>query len=149
MPIFLPVPNGLDYCSFKEALNSGRVSSLILFFFLKVALFVLESESESCSVVSDSLTHGLWPSRLLCSWNSPGKNTGVGSHSFLQEIFLTQRSNLGLLHYRQILYHLSHRRSSGKPLGPMNVQIHFKIRFFKSKKKVTTGILVGISLNLY
>ena len=35
----------------------------------------------SRSVVSDSLQpHGLWPARLLCSWNSPGKNTGVGSH---------------------------------------------------------------------
>ena len=31
-----------------------------------------------------------------------------GSHSFLQGIFPTQRLNLGLLHYRQILYYLSH-----------------------------------------
>ena len=32
----------------------------------------------SHSVVSDSLRpHGLWPARLLCPWNSPGKNTGV------------------------------------------------------------------------
>ena len=36
-----------------------------------------------------------------------GKNTGVGCYSLLQGIFLTQGSNLGLLHYRQILYHLS------------------------------------------
>ena len=28
--------------------------------------------------------------RLLCLWNSPGKNTGVGSHSFLQGIFPTR-----------------------------------------------------------
>ena len=41
----------------------------------------------------------------------PGKNTGVGSHSFLQGICLTQRSNPGLLHYRQILYYLSHQAS--------------------------------------
>ena len=39
------------------------------------------------------------------------KNTGVGSHSLLQGIFLTQGLNLGLLHCRQILYHLSHRGS--------------------------------------
>ena len=39
------------------------------------------------------LPHGLEPTRLLCPWNSPGKNTGVGCHSFLQGIFLTQRSN--------------------------------------------------------
>ena len=43
--------------------------------------------------------------RLLCLWDSPGKNTGVGSHSLLQGIFLTQGLNLGLLHGRQILYH--------------------------------------------
>ena len=41
----------------------------------------------------------------------PGKNTRVGSHSLLQGFFLTQGSNLGLLHYRQILYHLSHQGS--------------------------------------
>ena len=34
--------------------------------------------------------YGLWPARLLCPWNSPGKNTGVGSHSLLQGIFPTQ-----------------------------------------------------------
>ena len=38
------------------------------------------------------------PSRLLCPWNFPGKNTGVGCHFLLQGIFLTQGSNLHLLH---------------------------------------------------
>ena len=51
------------------------------------------------------------PFRLLCLWDSPGKNTGVGSHSLLQEISPTQRSNPGLPHVRQILYHLSHQGS--------------------------------------
>ena len=41
----------------------------------------------------------------------PGKNTGVGSLSLLQEIFPTQGSNPGLPHCRQILYHLSHQGS--------------------------------------
>ena len=41
----------------------------------------------SYSVVSDSLwPHGLEPTRLLCSWDSPSKNTGVGRHSLLQGI---------------------------------------------------------------
>ena len=41
--------------------------------------------SVSCSVVSNPLRpHGLQPTRLLCSWDSPGKNTGAGSHSLLQ-----------------------------------------------------------------
>ena len=39
----------------------------------------------SHSVVSDSLwSHGLEPTRLLCPWDSPGKNTGVGCHFLLQ-----------------------------------------------------------------
>ena len=44
----------------------------------------------------------------VCPWDSPGKNTGVGSHSLLQGIFLT---NPGLQHCRHILYHLSHQGS--------------------------------------
>ena len=63
-----------------------------------------------CSVVSNSLwPHGLLPTRLLCPWNFPGKNTGVGCHFLLQGIFLTQGSNphlLCLLHWQvDILYH--------------------------------------------
>ena len=60
-----------------------------------------QSESASHSVVSDSL----WPHGLY----SPGQNTGVGSLSFLQGIFPTQGSNLGLLHCKQILYQLSRK----------------------------------------
>ena len=58
------------------------------------------------SVVSNSLRpRGLQPARLLCPWDSPDKNTGVGCHSHLQQIFPTQGSNphlLCLLHCRQI-----------------------------------------------
>ena len=68
-----------------------------------------KSESVSYSVMSDSLqAHGLQPARLLCPWNSPGKNTGVGYHALLQGIFPTQGSKPGLPHCRQILYHLSY-----------------------------------------
>ena len=66
----------------------------------------------SHSLVSNALQpHGLQHARLLCLWNSPGKNTGVGCHFLLQGIFQTQGSNLGLLKLRQILYHLSHQGS--------------------------------------
>ena len=42
----------------------------------------------SRSVVSDSLrSYGLQPTRLLCPWDSPGKNTGVGCHALLQGMF--------------------------------------------------------------
>ena len=67
----------------------------------------------------------------------PGKpkNTGVGSLSLLQWIFLTQELNWGLLHCRQILYQLSCQRSPsevpgfvitklGLDSGPLFVRIH-------------------------
>ena len=46
--------------------------------------------------------------------DSPGKNTGVGCHALLQEIFPTQGWNPGLPHYKEILYRLSHQ-GSGEP----------------------------------
>ena len=65
--------------------------------------------SSVASLVSDAL-QPLWTIalRLLCPWDYPGKNTGVGRHFLLKGIFLTQRSNLRLLcllHGRWILYH--------------------------------------------
>ena len=72
--------------------------------------------TQSCSILCDPMDRG--PARLLCPWNSPGHNTGVGSHSLLQVIFLTQGSNPGHSHCRQILYCLSHQ---GSPF--LNVQI--------------------------
>ena len=57
------------------------------------------------SVVSNTLQpHGPQPTRLLCPWDFPSKNTGLGFHALLQEICLTQGSNPRLLSYRQILY---------------------------------------------
>ena len=44
--------------------------------------------------------HGLEPARLLCPWDSPGKNTGVGCHALLQGIFLTQGWNPHLIHWQ-------------------------------------------------
>ena len=66
-----------------KPLSGGRVLALLLF---------------SHQVMSNSLRpHGLWPARLLCPWDFPGKNTGVGCHFLLQGIFLTQGLNTGLL----------------------------------------------------
>ena len=54
-------------------------------------LYFSKNESVSHSVMSESLwPYGLQPTRLLCPWDPPGKNTRVGSHSVLQGIFLTQ-----------------------------------------------------------
>ena len=63
------------------------------------------------AVVSDSVTYGLQPARLLCPWNSPGKNTGVDCHALLQGIFPIQGSNPCLLR-------LLHWKVSSSPLAP-------------------------------
>ena len=49
----------------------------------------------------------------FCLWDFPGRKTGVGCHFFLQEIFQTQESNPGLLHWRLILYGLSQQGVTG------------------------------------
>ena len=70
-------------------------------------IIYMEVWSVSHSVVPDSLwLHGLQPTRLLCPWDFPSKDTGLGCHFLLQGIFPNQGSNPGLLHYRQILYQL-------------------------------------------
>ena len=67
------------------------------------------------------------------------KNTGVGSLSLLQQIFLTQESNKGLLHCRWILYQLSYQGSPqmlawlliiNKPLkGELQCKNKFSLNF--------------------
>ena len=85
----------------------------------------VESESVSYSVLSDSFRPpGLQPTRLLCPWNSPSKSTAVGCHFLLQGTFLTQGSNPGLLHCRQIFfffYCLSHQGSPYNHLGNFKI----------------------------
>ena len=61
---------------------------------------------------------------FFTSWaNREVKNTGVGSLSLLQGIFLTQELNRGLLYYRQILYPLSYQ-------GSLILKKHFMILWY-------------------
>ena len=71
----------------------------------EVKLLVVQSCLTLCDPVDCS------PPGSSVHGDSPGKNTGVGSHTLLQGIFPTQGLNPGLLHCRQILYHLSHQGS--------------------------------------
>ena len=83
---------------------------------------------------------GLWPTRLLCPWDSPGKNTGVGCHDLLQAFFPTQGSNPCLL---SLLY----RQAYSIPLChltavPMSLhKTKTKTRLKKKKKKECTHAL--------
>ena len=57
------------------------------------------------------MSDSLWPHRLYSPWNSPGQNIGVSNLSLPQGIFLTQGSNPGIPHCRQILYQLHYKGS--------------------------------------
>ena len=81
------------FCFFKKYLVSC-VMSAIFYMLSRISHFKykdrLKKETVSCLVMSDSLQPcGLLPTRLLCPWDSPGRNTGVGCHSLLQRIFPT------------------------------------------------------------
>ena len=84
------------FCGY--VLHILQISYLFLYFV---------SSGETCvvfSVVPDVLwPYVLWPAGLLCPWDSPGTNTGVGFHFLSQAIFLTQGLNphfLCLLHWQ-------------------------------------------------
>ena len=65
---------------------SFQISVFIFFRYIpksRIAGLYGSSSSISCSVVSNSLRpFGLWPARLLCPWDSPGKNTEVDCIAF-------------------------------------------------------------------
>ena len=87
---------------------------------------------ECCAVLSCSVCWTLRSpcARLLCPWNFPGKNTGVGCYFLLQRIFLTQGSNpclLHLLHWQECSLPLV---SPGKPLVCDELIFFFKFIYF-------------------
>ena len=119
-------------CAFSKYLNYIILYYIILFSCFKPVnpkgnqswIFIGKMRKWSHSVMSDSLRpHGLYPARLLCPWDFPGKNTGVGYHFLLQGIFPTQGSNLGLPHCRKTLYCLSHQGIPGNSLEGLMLKL--------------------------
>ena len=79
----------------KGMMKQKKSAQLTFYILLKnearTYTFLCESSGDCCrhrqvaSLMSDSVRpHGLQPTRLLCPWDSPGKNTGVGCHFLLQ-----------------------------------------------------------------
>ena len=93
-------------------------------------------ESESCSVMTDSLQ----PHGLYSLWNSPGQNTGMGSPSLLQGISPTQRLNPGLPRCRWILYQLS---QEGSPRILEWVAYPFSSRSSQSRNQTRVSCTAG------
>ena len=105
-------------------LNGSGIYSLhyFFFFFLNVHrhIFIYEIHSPiyyfHCCLVAKSCPtllcpYGLYATRLLCPWDSPGESTGVGCRFLLQEIFLTRGLNLSLQHWQMESIPLSHHGS--------------------------------------
>ena len=110
----LQTPSSESPLGFAWQLSSFHIIVLLCIY---TELFrTMESEvSQSCLTLR---SYGLQSTRLLCSWDFPGKSTGVSCHFLLQGIFLTQGSNPGLLHCRQTLFSLSHQEA----IAPTNLQ---------------------------
>ena len=107
-------PHYLDHLAvvFSEDVRcsgSGLLPSIVLCACMRVcSQWVKVLVSQSCLTLWDPMD---------CSSPGPSilgllqaRSNGVGCHSLLQGVFPTLELNLGFLHFRQILYHLSHQR---------------------------------------
>ena len=100
------------------------------------------------SAVSDFAT--LWTVaqlQFLCPWDSPGKNSGVGCHFFLQGIFPSLGSNLHLLHWQADSFTTE---TSGKPIRNWIGSSNWLFRFLCSIAKylIMISILYNLGYNL-
>ena len=86
MPIIAQLRVNFSPLTFKNG-------NMCTFFFLAVPGGMWDLSSLCVCHFSHVRPYGLEPTRLLCPWDSPGKNTGAGCHAHLQGIFPTQGSN--------------------------------------------------------
>ena len=96
-----------------------------LFIFLWLSNVCTCAQSlQSCSTLQP---YALQPARLLCPWDSPGKNTEVGCRALLQGIFLIQGSNLCLL---SLLHWQADSLSTEPPGKPLSLGSHMLLLVF-------------------
>ena len=93
---------------------------------------------KSLSRVLHSATPWTVAYQLLHAWDFPGKNTGVGYHFLLPEIFPTQGLNPGLPHCRQTLYHLSYQ---GNLRWLRWATMHVKLQSFGTRLYITSLVV--------
>ena len=104
---------------------------LCLNFIHSEKIFLSNVHASHCSHIQ--LFVALWtvayqPTRLLCPWDFPGKNTGVGCHALLQGIFATQELNPCLLHLLHWQIGSLSLAPPGKPIS--NVRCRLRFIFF-------------------
>ena len=98
-PSLYPPP--LSYCVHKSILcvcisiPALEIGSLVPFSRFCVCVYThMHISTQLCPILCSP--HGLWPAMLLCPWDFPGQNTGLGCKSLLQGILPTQGSNSSL-----------------------------------------------------
>ena len=135
----LPVPenlfNSLGLKSSQQKFLQIHFLSPFLFLVLLESLLCVDWHTLYCSILKVKwLSHvRLFVTPWTIAYQVPpsmefsGKSTGVGCHFLLQRIFLTQGSNPGLPHCRQMFYHLSTREASLYILIVYELNIIFKI----------------------
>ena len=85
--------------------------------------------------------YGLQATRLLCPWDSPGKNTAVGCHALLQGIFLTHGLNAHLLS-------LLHWQADSLPLAPPGKPPLYIFAFF-FKFSLQFGLILAYAAEIH
>ena len=127
---------------FSPSYQKGGKSSLFLFFFFFFLIFPLFTSTFLNGIFVSIILKTAWHIHLqragsvlvdqtqvfriaggfFTSWATGRlKNTGLGSLSLFQRVFLTQESNQGLLHCRQILYQLSYQESPTVQQSPLSL----------------------------
>ena len=89
----------------KQVIRTSQRKNIDRFGFFWFFLKLAPMDCCYCCLVAQlcptlSQPRGLYPTRLLCPWDSSGKNPGVPCHFLLQGIFPTQGSNFHLLHWQ-------------------------------------------------
>ena len=104
---YLLQPHRVDSCLHMIP-SSFCLATLVIFFQLQdfdFLFMLLAMLPQSCP----TLSHGLQPTRLLCPWDSPAKNTEVGCHALPSRGSSWHRLRICICYDswtgRQILYH--------------------------------------------
>ena len=96
------------HLSLSVSVSVSLSLSLSLSIYIYIYIYsVLCLVAQSCPILWDQMDCS--PPGHSVYGDSPGKNRGMGCHVLLHGIFRTQGSNPGLLHCKQIFYHLSHQ----------------------------------------
>ena len=85
-------------------------------------------------------THGLQPTRLLCPWDFPSRNTGVGCHFLLQGIFPT--ASPALLADSLLISHWESPKASGLSLRKTGLLVKFGL-FERSRDHYSSEVAAG------